>query len=322
MLRRVDLHVHTRFSEWKHLKIIKPRDSYNDPLKVHARCKSAGMDFVAITDHDTIDGALDLLSRRPDLEPEIIIGEEVETVFPDTGQWVHVNAFGIDEAIHDDMTRLKGNVHDLVGYLRRKKIFHVLNHPFQSYRIQKPAMAFVEDILELFDHFEVGNCTLSSRHNQAVAEMLDYATALHTRKIGVGGSDAHNIRNIGLYATEVDMPDDNPPDKNAWIAAVAEGRGRAVGRTIGAMGLMANVYQIIGQYYLSLGDREVRRHMRAENYLAAAMLVPACLAGIPAILNAGNCLKSETIAFYLRRSLRTMRRREVGASDFIEDLPD
>ncbi len=322
MLRRVDLHVHTRFSEWKHLRIIKPRDSYNDPLQVYARCRAAGMDFMAITDHDTIDGAVDLLSRRPDLEPQVIIGEEVETVFPDTGQWIHVNVFGIDEAIHDDLARLKGNVRELVGYLRRNGIFHVLNHPFQSYRIQKPAMAFVEDILELFDHFEVGNCTISSRQNQAVAEMLDYATALHTKKIGVGGSDAHNLRNIGVYATEVDLPDGVASDKNAWLAAVAEGRGRAVGRTIGALGLTANVYQIIGQYYLSLGDREVRRHMRAENYLAAAVLAPACLAGLPAIINAGNSLKSETIALYLRRSLRTTRRREVLASDFIEELPD
>ncbi len=33
---------------------------------------------------------------RPDLEPTVIIGEEVETFFPETGQWAHVNVLGVD----------------------------------------------------------------------------------------------------------------------------------------------------------------------------------------------------------------------------------
>jgi hypothetical protein len=77
-----------------------------------------------------IDGALDLLSRRPDLEPTVIIGEEVEACFPETGQWAHVNVLGVDE-----------------------------NHPLQSYRMQKKPMRFVEDVLELFTHVELGNGT-------------------------------------------------------------------------------------------------------------------------------------------------------------------
>jgi hypothetical protein len=146
------------------------------------------MDFVVFTDHDTIDGALDLLSRRPDLEPDLIIGEEVETYFPQTGQWVHVNVFGVDEPIHADLARLRASVYDLSAYLKSKKLFHVLNHPFQSYRLQSPPMRYIEEVLELFDHFEVGNCTLPARHNKAVAEMLDYAAALYTKKIGGGAA--------------------------------------------------------------------------------------------------------------------------------------
>ena len=111
MLKRADLHLHTRFSEWKHLRIIKPSDSYNDPLDAYRRCKEVGMDYVVFTDHDNINGAVDLLARHPELEPEVIIGEEVETIFPDTGQWVHVNVFDIDEAAHREITHLKKNVY-------------------------------------------------------------------------------------------------------------------------------------------------------------------------------------------------------------------
>ncbi len=315
MLKRADLHLHTRFSHWKHLKLIKPRDSYSDPLAAFERARAVGMDFVAITDHDTIEGALDLLSRRPELEPSVIIGEEVETWFPGTGQWVHVNVFGVDEPIHDDLTRVRRSIFELSSYLRSTGLFHVLNHPFQSYRLQSPPMRYIEDLLELFDHFEVDNCTLPQRHNKAVAEMLDYATALYVRKIGVGGSDAHTLGPIGLCHTEAPVEADG--GKQAWLEAVARGEGRAVGRTIGPLGLAANVYRIIAQYYLSLRDPETRRHMRAENYLAAAALAPACAAGLPAFLSLGSNLKLEAVSLLVRQSLRKSRRRE--SLDFLQD---
>ncbi len=319
MLKRADLHAHTYFSQWKHLKLIKPRDSYSEPEAVYRRCRELGLDYVVITDHDTIEGALYLLSKRPELEPEIIVGEEVETYFPDTGQWVHVNVFDIDERIHDEITRLKPNIYDLVGYLRERGIFHVLNHPFQSYRIQKPGPAFIEEILELFDCFEVGNATLSSRHNRAVAEMIEYAGALYSRKIGVGGSDAHHVRHLGLQVTEAEAEG----GKREWIRAVAAGGARVSGRTIGAAALTANVYRIIGQYYLSLKDPAVRSGMHAGNYAAAAMLAPACVAGLPALLNLGNSLRLEAVSLYLRRTLRRLQEAEPdNSAGFIEDSPD
>jgi predicted metal-dependent phosphoesterase TrpH len=330
MLKRADLHLHTRFSEWKHLRIIKPSDSYNEPFDVYRRCKEIGMDFVAITDHDTINGALDLLAKHPELEPEIIVGEEVETWFPDTGQWVHVNVFDIDEATHRDLQRLSRNIYELVAYLRARGLFHVLNHPFQSYRLQRSALGYVSEILALFDHFEVGNGTLSSRHNKAVAEMLEYAAALYTLKHGVGGSDAHNLRHIGFYWTEAEVPDGAPGagGKQDWLAALARGEGRAVGRTLGAAGLMANVYRTIGQYYLSLRDPEVRKHMRARNYLAAAILAPGCLLGVPAFISLGNSLRVELVCRHLRRALRQADRAVEGepiappSPELLEDPQD
>src|SRR5207247_2299220 len=77
--------------------VLRARASYSDPADVFDRAKAAGMDYVAITDHDSIEGALRLLDERPDRAAEIIVGEEVETRFPDTGQRLHVNVFGLDE---------------------------------------------------------------------------------------------------------------------------------------------------------------------------------------------------------------------------------
>ena len=279
-LRKVDLHVHTAFSNFLHLKALRARDSYSDPLRVYDRCREIGCDYVAITDHDTIDGALELLSRRPDLEPTVIIGEEVTTHFPDTGQWAHVNVLGLDETTHADLNRVKGNIHELVPYLRSRNLVHFLNHPLQSYRMQKKPMRFVEDVLELFTHVEIGNGTLPRDQNRATAGILDYGRRLGLVRFGVGGSDAHGLKPIGAFVTLA--PGD---DKNAWLASVAQGNCLVAGREIGLAGLLGQVYGLIGQYYGHLGTPEDRRRMTPYNYLAAATFVPACIGGVPLFMS-------------------------------------
>jgi predicted metal-dependent phosphoesterase TrpH len=278
--RKVDLHVHTSFSNFRHLKALRARDSYSDPLRVYDRCREIGCDYVAVTDHDTIDGALDLLSRRPDLEPTVIIGEEVETFFPDTGQWAHVNVLGVDEATHADLQRAKANIHELVPYLRSRKVVHFLNHPLQSYRMQKKPMRFVEDVLELFTHVEIGNGTLPRDQNRATAGILEYGRRLGLARFGVGGSDAHGLRPIGAFVTLA--PGD---DKAAWLASVADGNCLVAGREIGLVGLLGQVYGLIGNYYGHLGTPEDRHRMTPYNYLAAATFVPACIAGVPLFMS-------------------------------------
>ena len=319
-LKRADLHLHTRFSVWKHLRIIRPRDSYTDPLAAWERCRKAGMDFVAFTDHETIDGALDLLARRPELEPQIIVGEEVETRFPDTDQWIHINVFDIDEAIHREITHLRANAFELVAFLRHRRIFHALNHPFQSYRLQQPAFDYLTRLLDLFEFFEVGNGTQPSRHNDAVAEMIGLAEqAGFPRKHGIGGSDAHNLRDIALYCTEAEVPDGPGGGKREWLAAVSRGEGRVAGRSIGALRLTSNVYTTIGRYYLSLLDAGTRRDMTPLNYAAAAVMVPVCLSGLPAFLNLGNSLRLEAVTAHVRRRMRLLNQE---SPELLEDPLD
>src|SRR6266581_4511157 len=177
-LRRCDLHLHTRYSSWSHARVLRARDSCSHPADVFDRAKTAGMDYVAITDHDSIEGALSLLEDRPDRAAEIIVGEEVETRLPDTGQ------------------RLRDDVHDLVAWLRRRRLLFVLNHPFWSYRFQKRPRAYVEEILGLFDHIEAANSTMPAGHVEAAEAMLRFALALGLRKTAVGGSDAHGLDHV------------------------------------------------------------------------------------------------------------------------------
>ena len=119
------------------------------------------MDFVTITDHDSIDGCLYLLNRDPDLT-DFFISEEVETWFPDTRQRIHVNVFGIDENQHREIQRRRANIYDLHAYLRAEGIIASANHMFQNYRFRNSPRRYFEEMLRMFDIFEVKNGAMAT----------------------------------------------------------------------------------------------------------------------------------------------------------------
>jgi predicted metal-dependent phosphoesterase TrpH len=67
---RADLHIHTTFS-----------DGWPGPVEVVRRGWRLGLDVIAVTDHDTIEGALWAAdyAGRLGAGPEVIVGEEVST---------------------------------------------------------------------------------------------------------------------------------------------------------------------------------------------------------------------------------------------------
>jgi predicted metal-dependent phosphoesterase TrpH len=268
-------------------------------VEVFDRAKAAGMDYVAITDHDSIEGALRLLEALPGRAAEIIVGEEVETRFADTGQRLHVNVFGLDEAAHREIQRLRGDVRELVAWLRGRRLLFVLNHPFWSYRFQKRPRAYVEEIVELFDHIEAANSTMPSGHAEAAEAMLRYALAMGLRKTAVGGSDAHVLDHVASSYTSA--PGETT---TAWLASVARGDCRYASASIGFPRLLSHIYRAVGRYYAELFTPDGRRSMRAENYLAAAAFLPgATILGIPAVLACLNEIKQRSVLALARRDL-------------------
>ena len=80
---RADLHVHSWHStESGDLRFLKSRDCYSDPEAVYRTAKARGMDFVCITDHDSIGGGLELLEKGYD---DVILAEEVSCRLPGSG---------------------------------------------------------------------------------------------------------------------------------------------------------------------------------------------------------------------------------------------
>lgn len=112
---RIDLHLHSRAStdtgSWFLNRVVMP-ESYTEPEAAYRLAKGRGMDFVALTDHNTISGALEIAHH-----PDVVVGVEVTVEFPEDKEPVHVLVWGVDEAQWADMDRLRGNLYELLDYL-------------------------------------------------------------------------------------------------------------------------------------------------------------------------------------------------------------
>lgn len=183
---RVDLHCHSAFSpetlRWLPGIVYEP---VLEPQEIYDLAKARGMDFVTLTDHDTIDGCKALLDRRGAL-PDFFVGEEVSVRFPEDGTVVHVNVYDHDEAQHREIERLRENIYELLAYLRDIGKLFVLNHMAwtEQHRVLTPAQ--LDALLELFDVFEGLNGARSYAHNALV-----WHATRDRGKVLVGGSDSH-----------------------------------------------------------------------------------------------------------------------------------
>jgi len=186
---RIDLHCHSSFSE-EQLKFL-PGMVWHPlctPEALYDLAKERGMDFVTITDHDTIDGCKALVDRRGPLR-DFVFGEEVSVSFPEDGTIIHVNVYDINEEQHREIQRLRDNIYDLVAYLRRIDKLYVLNHMTWTEQHRVLTTWQIEAMMQLFDVFEGLNGARSYMHNGFVWQ----ATAEHD-KVLVGGSDSHTYR--------------------------------------------------------------------------------------------------------------------------------
>ncbi len=95
-----------------------------DPETLYARLKARGMDFVTLTDLDSIDGGL-AIARHPD----VFLSEEISTAFPEDGFPVRLLAYGITEADHEEIAWRRGDLYSLLETLRARRIPHALSRP-------------------------------------------------------------------------------------------------------------------------------------------------------------------------------------------------
>ncbi len=288
-LKRADLHCHSRYSVFKYFKRANTRDCYNAPEDVYRIAKERGMSFVTLTDHDSIDGALYLLNKYPDLT-DFFVGEEVETYFPETGQRIHVGVWGLTEAQHREIQRLRPDIRELVPYLKSEDLLFGVNHLFQNYRMKNVAARYIAELLEMFDVFEVLNGAMASFHNKMVQQLVTTVQG-HGRHVSmVGGSDAHTLKHVAKVHTV-----SKGETWREFLENVRAGDSFAWGAEMRFRELVADIYLTILAYH-----GETARDFRSADYTPAdksiqlagrLASIPTALSGLPAAITSLNYLK-------------------------------
>jgi predicted metal-dependent phosphoesterase TrpH len=286
--RKADLHCHSVYSTFKYFRIANTRDSYNRPEEVYRIAKERGMDFVTLTDHDSIDGCLYLLNERPDLT-DFFISEEVETWFPDTRQRIHVNVFDINERQHAEIHRLRENIYDLHAYLRQERILASANHMFQNYRMRNSPRQYLEEMLRMFDIFEVKNGAMASQHNRLVEDLMAVVREKRGAVSLVAGSDAHTLAPLARVYTVAEAE-----TYTDFLDRIRSGECFVWGSEMGFKVLLSDVYRMVFRYYgsvLDLKNPEFTRGEKARHLALAAVGAPFSAAGVPFALTSLNYLK-------------------------------
>ena len=286
--KKADLHCHSVYSTFKYFRIANTRDSYNRPEEVYRLAKERGMDFVTLTDHDSIEGCLRLLNDYPDLT-DFFVSEEVETWFPDTRQRIHVNVFDITEGQHAEIQRLRDNIYDLHAYLRQERILASVNHMFQNYRVRNSPRQYFEEMLRMFDVFEVKNGAMASQHNRLVEDLMAVVSEKRGAVSLVAGSDAHTLSPLARVYTVAEAE-----TYRDFLDRVRTGECFVWGSEMGFRVLLSDVYRMVFRYYgsvLDLKNPEFTRGEKARHLALAAVGAPFSAAGVPFALTSLNYLK-------------------------------
>lgn len=236
---KADLHVHSRASnrsaEWIFRRAGFP-ESVTDPALAYDALRAAGMDFVTLTDHDSIEGCLSIADR-----PGVFLGEQVTAHFPDERCKVHVLVWGHTEAQHHEIGKLRRNVFDLQRYLAEQDLTHAVAHPLFD-PDERLNLSHFEQLILVFQHFEglnglredllndVLRHTLASLTPAKIEELANRhgiapAQPEPWKKILIGGSDDHG----GMFHARAYSQTPAAATPMEFLAHVRAGRVEPVG---------------------------------------------------------------------------------------------
>jgi glycosyltransferase involved in cell wall biosynthesis/predicted metal-dependent phosphoesterase TrpH len=191
---RVDLHCHSTASAVAKMGVqtaLGLPECATPPEEVYALAKRRGMDFVTITDHDTIAGAMAIADR-----PDVFISEELTVAFRGEPQQVHVLCLGITPDDHEWLQAHRDDVEVVATYLHEREITCALAHPF--YAVAAPLTPrHRRRLAELFGIWEVRNGARDAELNLPAAVYIETHGGT-----GIAGTDDHAGIDIGRTFSE------------------------------------------------------------------------------------------------------------------------
>lgn len=159
----IDLHIHSKYSF----------DSLLSPNTILKVAKKKGLTGIAVTDHNTIKGGLEVQKINKDGNFTVIVGSEIQTEIGD------IIGLCINEEIKSRIAV------DVIEEIKEQGGFVILPHPFRGHKLNR-------DVIELSDAIEVFNGRSTHEENARALEL-----AKKYNKPFTAGSDAHFAAEIG-----------------------------------------------------------------------------------------------------------------------------
>lgn len=209
-LWRVDLHMHTWASP----------DSRTDPAALVERARAAGLNRIAVTDHNTIEGALAAQRLAPDL---VIVGEEIAT---ETGG--ELIAYFLSELVPRGLS-----LAETLRRLHAQGAVISVSHPVDRLRGSALGEALTLSVIDQVDALETFNARcLFAAYNRRAAEL-----AARHGKLTTAGSDAHTLAEVGAAYVSLPPFRDTPEGFRTSLA-----RARPGGRLTGPLPHFASTF--------------------------------------------------------------------------------
>jgi hypothetical protein len=258
--KRADLHCHSRASteaDEAMLQAIRCPESFSEPTEVYAQALRRNMDFVTITDHDSIAGVREILYL-----PNTLVGEELTCYFPEDRCKIHLLLWGITAEDHAAVQKDAHDIYAVARYVAERRLAHSVAHPLyrQNGILNR---RHIERLLLLFTGFECLNGAHSTTHREVFEPLLEDLNAKEIRRLErfhrmdalydkpwqksrTAGSDDHGLFNIGRTWTEF------PPDTDSvekLLECIRTGRCRPGGEAGSSIKLAHNFFGVGMRYY-------------------------------------------------------------------------
>ena len=258
-ISRADLHVHSSHSNkptyWALRKFNCP-ESYSSPELIYHAARKQGMDFVTITDHNTISGVLEIAHL-----PGVFVSSEVTCYFPEDGCKLHVVVLNINEDSFREILELRKNLYELVDFLHRSGIPHFVAHPLYAQN-DKLSADHLEKLLLLFRVFEIKNGARAKRYGTFLEEILDSLTPEKIAELAdkhgiapvgetpwikgrVGGSDDHS----GLFIAGAHTIVSGAANLNEFLDGISQRSSAPAGEDGDPLTLAHSLYSITHSFY-------------------------------------------------------------------------
>lgn len=162
-----DLHIHSKYSF----------DSILEPKRIIEVAKKRGLNGVAITDHNTIKGALETEKINEDQDFFVIVGSEISTEVGD------VIGLFLNEEIKSR------NSMEVIEEIKNQEGIVVLPHPYASHKLN-------DELVNSVDLIETFNSRTTPELNEKAKKLAE-----KYNKPFIANSDAHFESEIGMGTT-------------------------------------------------------------------------------------------------------------------------